>query len=429
MKIFSDIHIHSKYSRATSKNITISNLVKYAKIKGLNLLGTGDFTHPLWLKELRESLREDGTGILKDDSGFNFILQGEISLIYSQGGKCRRIHHVLIAPNFEVVEQINEYLGQRGKLASDGRPIFGKLSCIELVENLMNISTDIMVIPAHIWTPWFSMFGSKSGFDTIDECFGDQAKHIHALETGLSSDPAMNWRLSSLDKYTLVSNSDSHSFWPWRIGREANVMELEELSYKSYTDVLKKQGSGKFLYTIEVNPSYGKYHFDGHRNCNIVLEPKDSIKNRGLCPKCGRPLTIGVLSRVEELADRPEGYKPDNAIPFKSMIPLSEIISQFMGINQLYSKKVWEIYTKIVDGVGSEFAVLLDSSVERLKDFTTDKLSEAIVNMREGKIRIEPGYDGEYGYPVFDNKQTESKEVIGGEQNLITDKQKILFDF
>ncbi len=427
MKIFSDIHIHSKYSRATSKKISIPNLVKYAKIKGLNLLGTGDFTHPLWMEELKQSLSDDGSGILKDGNGFGFILQGEISLIYSQGGKGRRVHLVLLIPGFEVADQVNEYLGTRGKIASDGRPIFGKLSCIELTERMMEISGDIMVIPAHIWTPWFSLFGSKSGFDTIEECFGDQTKNIHALETGLSSDPAMNWRLSQLDRYTLVSNSDSHSFWPWRIGREANVMEIPEMTYGAFTDVLKKRGNGKFLYTIEVDPSYGKYHFDGHRNCNVVLEPRESIKHRGLCPKCGRPLTIGVLNRVEELADRPEGFVPEGNVPFKSVIPLSEIISHFTGTNQLYSKKVWAEYTRIVEGIGSEFGALLDSPVEELRKFTDGKIAQAIVDVREGRIEMKPGYDGEYGYPVFGDRP--APKVMMQQATGPGNRQKSLMEF
>ncbi len=424
MKVFSDFHIHSRYSRATSKDITIENLVKYARIKGLNLLGTGDFTHPLWLKELKEKLIDDGSGILKDSSGFNFILQTEVSNIYSQGGKLRRIHNIILAPSFDVVDQINEFLGNRGKLESDGRPIFGSMSAAELVENLMEISRDIMVIPAHIWTPWFSLFGSKSGFDSIEECFQDQTKNIYALETGLSSDPAMNWRLSSLDKYTLVSNSDSHSFWPWRIGREANVMELEELTYKSFTDVIKNKDKKRFLYTIEVDPAYGKYHLDGHRNCGVVMEPKEALRNRDLCPKCGRPLTIGVLHRVEELADRSEGYVPENSIPFKSIIPLSEIISRFTGTNQLYSKKVWEIYNRLVNNIGSEFDVLLEAPIERLKEFSDEKIADAVIKIRNGEIKIKPGYDGEYGYPVFNGEEKSNEELSG-----YVDKQKSLADF
>src|SRR3989338_2357073 len=304
MKIIADLHIHSRFSRATSKELNIKNLEKYAKIKGLNLLGTGDFTHPEWLKELKNELTEDETGILKTKTGFNFILQGEISLIYTQDGKGRRIHNVLLAKNLDVVEQINEALLKRGRLDYDGRPIFN-LSCIEFTEMMKSIDKDIEIIPAHIWTPWFSLFGSMSGFDSVEECFKDQAKFIHALETGLSSDPAMNWRLSQLDNYTLISNSDSHSFWPWRIGRECNIFDIK-LAYDAFIKSLKtKEG---FIETIEVDPSYGKYHFDGHRLCKVCMSPKDAIKNKNICPKCGRKLTIGVLHRVEELADREEGF-------------------------------------------------------------------------------------------------------------------------
>jgi uncharacterized protein (TIGR00375 family) len=425
MKIFSDFHIHSRYSRATSKDITIGNLVKYARIKGLNLIGTGDFTHPAWFRELGENLTDEGTGILRDGSGFNFVLQTEVSSIYSQDRKVRRVHNIILAPGFEVAAQINEYLGKKGRLDADGRPILG-LPCPELVENLMSISKEIMVIPAHAWTPWFSVFGSNSGFNTIAECFLDQANHIHALETGLSSDPAMNWRLSKLDSYALVSNSDSHSFWPWRIGREANVMEFPELTYRSFTAAIKDKDPKTFLYTIEVDPSYGKYHFDGHRNCSVVLDPKESRKIRGICPKCGRPLTIGVLNRVEELADRPEGFVPQNPIPFKSVIPLSEIIASFIGANQPYSKKVWTEYTKLVEGVGSEFAVLLDAPFEQLRKFVDEKIAKAIVDVRFGRIKIVPGYDGEYGYPDFGDAGKRSGSVKTATPG---DKQKSLFDF
>jgi len=399
MKIIADLHIHSRFSRATSKELNIKNLEKYAKIKGLNLLGTGDFTHPEWLKELKNELTEDETGILKTKTGFNFILQGEISLIYTQDGKGRRIHNVLLAKNLDVVEQINEALLKRGRLDYDGRPIFN-LSCIEFTEMMKSIDKDIEIIPAHIWTPWFSLFGSMSGFDSVEECFKDQAKFIHALETGLSSDPAMNWRLSQLDNYTLISNSDSHSFWPWRIGRECNIFDIK-LAYDAFIKSLKtKEG---FIETIEVDPSYGKYHFDGHRLCKVCMSPKDAIKNKNICPKCGRKLTIGVLHRVEELADREEGFKPKNAVPFKSVIPLSEIISNLIGY-AISSKKVWEIYHQLVSKGRSELGILLDAEPEELKKLADEKIADAIINNREGKIPIQPGFDGEYGYPIFNGK-------------------------
>ncbi len=401
MKIFSDLHIHSRFSRACSKAINIQNLEKYAKIKGVNLLGTGDFTHPLWLKELKENLKEDGSGVLKTESGFSFVLSTEIANIYSQGGKGRRVHNVILAPSFEVVEQINAELSKKGRLDYDGRPIFG-FSCPELVDIMKGVSDDVEIIPAHIWTPWFSLFGSKSGFDRIEDCFQDRVKHIYALETGLSSDPAMNWRLSQLDKYSLVSFSDSHSFWPWRMGREMTVFETD-MNYKSIINAMRtKQG---LLETIEVDPSYGKYHVDGHRACNVSLEPKQSEKINNICPKCGRPLTIGVLHRVEELADREDGFKPDGAKPFQSLIPLSEIISNVMGIEQIYSKKIWEMYTKLIDAFGSELNVLIEAPLERIKEVVKEKIAKAIVNVRYGKVKINPGFDGIYGKIILNDKK------------------------
>ena len=245
MKIISDFHIHSKYSRATSKSLDIKNLVKYAKIKGVGLLGTGDFTHALWLSELKQSLREDGSGFMMDESGFPFMLTSEISSIYKDGGKCRRIHNIMLCPSFEIAEQVNHALERRGvNLKSDGRPICG-VSCPELVEIIKGVDRRVELIPAHIWTPWFSLFGSMSGFDSVEECFKDQAKHIFALETGLSSDPAMNWRISELDKYALVSNSDAHSFWPWRIGREANIFEMNKVTYDEFMKILKEKDPKK----------------------------------------------------------------------------------------------------------------------------------------------------------------------------------------
>ncbi len=412
MRVIADLHIHSKYSRATSKDLNIENLSKWAKIKGLTLLGTGDFTHPKWLKELKKSLEEDGSGILKSKDGFNFILQAEVSNIYTQGGKGRRIHNVLLAPSFEVVDQINDFLSKKGNLEADGRPIFGKMNCIELVESLKEISKDIHIIPAHAWTPWFSLFGSMSGFDSIEECFGGQSKHIFAIETGLSSDPAMNWRLSSLDRIALVSNSDSHSFWPWRIGREANVFELKELTYRSLMGAIKNKDRKKFLYTIEVEPAYGKYHLDGHRNCDVCMLPRESEKLNNFCPKCRMPLTIGVLHRVEELADRPEGFIPKNCIPFKKLIPLSEIIAHVLGTSQPASKKVWSYYNVLVDAFGNELEVLLNAPFDSMKKKAGRKIAEAIIKNREEKIKIEPGYDGKYGFPVFENNNSSPQKKL-----------------
>ncbi len=399
MKIISDLHIHSRFSRATSKQINIENLEKYAKIKGLNLLGTGDFTHPEWIKELKENLKEDKTGILKSKNNFPFLLQTEISLIYTQENKGRRIHNVILSPSFGVVDQITEFLKTKGKVDYDGRPIFN-IPCYELVESMKSISNDIEIIPAHIWTPWFSLFGSMSGFDSVAQCFKDQTKNIHALETGLSSDPAMNWRLSQLDKYSLVSFSDLHSFWPWRIGREATLFELKELTYKSIITALRTKNGLEG--TIEVDPNYGKYHFDGHRNCRICMNPKDTIKIKNICPKCRKPLTIGVLHRVETLADREEGFKPKNAKPFHSLIPLSEIISTLIG-SPIASKKTWEVYNDLIGKFGNEFKIVLEAGKEELIKVVDEKIADAIIKNREGKIGIRPGFDGVYGQLMFQN--------------------------
>ncbi|MEM7815564.1 MAG: endonuclease Q family protein [Candidatus Aenigmatarchaeota archaeon] len=424
MKVFADLHLHSKYSRATSTQLNIPNLVKYARIKGLNLLGTGDFTHPLWLNELKENLKEDGTGVLRDKDGFGFILSGEISSIYSQGGKVRRVHNVILAKSFEIVEQINEMLVRKKvNLEADGRPVCG-IPCPELVELILEIDKGCEIIPAHAWTPWFSVFGSESGFDSIEECFKDQAKKIHALETGLSSDPAMNWRLSSLDRFALVSNSDSHSYWPWRIGREANVFELKEITYDGIVSAIREKDPKRFLYTIEVDPSYGKYHFDGHRTCNVCLNPKEALRFGNWCPVCKRQLTIGVLHRVEQLADRPEGYVPKGAIPFKSLIPLTEIIGGVLGIEQLYSKRIWEIYNKLIERFGSEFFVLLEAEKSEMRKVVDEKIAKAIIDVREGKVEIRPGYDGVYGYPVFEGVERVRKRVNGSKSKKPKGKNK-----
>jgi len=402
MKAFADLHLHSRYSRATSQQMDIEHLSEGAKTKGLNVLGTGDFTHPVWLKELKEKL------VLKDDiyeyKGVKFIPTTEISLIYSQGNKTRKIHHLILAPDFDVVDQINQWLRTKGRLDYDGRPIFGMTSP-EIAENITSISKDIEIIPAHAWTPWFGIFGSMSGFDSVEECFQDQTKHIHALETGLSSDPAMNWRLSALDKYTLVSNSDSHSPWPWRIGREANVFDLKKITYKEIVSAIRTRKN--LLYTIEVDPAYGKYHIDGHRACKICMQPEEAAKLGNICPVCGKPMTIGVLHRVGELADRPEGFVPKNAIPFKSLIPLSEIISSVYGMG-LYTQTIRKKYQQFIEKFGTEFSILLDIEKEKLAE-VDETVAEVIINIREGRAKIKPGYDGVYGKLILEKKQLNEK--------------------
>jgi uncharacterized protein (TIGR00375 family) len=406
MRVFADLHIHGRYSQATSDDLTFPNLEKWAKVKGMTLLGTGDFTHPKWIEHIKEELTENDNGILTTKTGFPFVLQTEISLIYSQGGRGRRVHNVVLAPNLDVVKQITEYLLKHGRVDYDGRPIF-KIPCPEFTEALKEISNDIEVIPAHIWTPWFAMFGSMSGFDSVKDCFLDQEKNIHSFETGLSSDPPMNWRLSQLDKYSILSFSDLHSFWPWRIGREATIFDIE-LSYKNLIKAIRtKEG---LTGTIEVDPNLGKYHYTGHRNCNVCLSPSQSKKVNDICPVCKKPLTVGVLQRVEELADRAEGYMPKDAKKFYSLIPLSEIISQLLG-KAIATKTVWKEFDSLISAFGSELNVLMDAPKEELMKHTDARIAEAIIKIRSGKVKMTPGYDGEYGHPVFDeNAKTEHKQ-------------------
>ncbi|MCG2719950.1 MAG: endonuclease Q family protein, partial [Nanoarchaeota archaeon] len=335
MRIIADIHNHSRFSRACSPQLTLSNLEKWGRIKGVNLLTVADFTHPVWIKECEEQLEPEGNGFykLKEGKGdVHFIFTTELSFIYKKGEKCRRVHEILLAPSLEVVKKLNKVLEDRGfNLKSDGRPILG-MSDRDFVELVKNVDKKIEVIPAHIWTPWFSIFGSKSGFDTIEECFEDMSQYIFALETGLSSDPPMNWRVSALDPYILVSNSDSHSLK--NIGREANVFEVEKdkFSYDELICILKQKDIKRFLYTIEFFPEEGRYHFDGHRSCNIVFNPQETIKNKGFCPKCKKPLTIGVSYRVEQLADRDPGYVPKDKPGYKRLIELDKIIAQVLGV-------------------------------------------------------------------------------------------------
>ena len=395
MTIIADLHIHGKYSRATSKDLTLPKLEKYAKIKGVSLLGTGDFTHPQWIEHLKESLIRKENEIYYTKTNFPFMLTTEISLVYTQDNKGRRVHNLVLAPSFEVVSQITEWLKTKGRVDYDGRPIF-KIPCPEFVESLRSISKDIEVIPAHILTPWFGLLGSNSGFNSVQEAFHDQTKYIHALETGLSSDPIMNWRLSQLDKYSLVSFSDLHSFWPHKIGREATIFDCK-LSYDSIIKSLhtKERLAG----TIEVDPAYGKYHIDGHRNCNVALKPDESVKLNNICPKCNKGLTIGVEHRIEELADRPYGFKPADAKTYHTLIPLSEIISAIMG-RGIMTKSVVQEYNKI-SKIGHEFKILLHTPREELIKYTDIKIADAIIRYRNGEVKIEPGYDGVYGKPLF----------------------------
>lgn len=407
MKFAADFHIHSKYSRATSPLMDLENLDKWAKIKGIKILGTGDFTHPGWLNSLKEKLEPAEAGLFRlknSDSLTRFILTSEISCIYSKSNKIRKIHIIVFAPSFEAVEKINAQLNKIGNLKADGRPILG-LDAKELAKIVLNSCEDCLVVPAHVWTPWFSIFGSKSGFNTIEECFEDYSKYIYAIETGLSSNPIMNWRLSQLDKITLISNSDAHS-GP-KLGREANVFDTE-ISYDAVVSAIKLKDPKKFLYTIEFFPEEGKYHYDGHRDCDLRLSPKESKKYNNICPKCNRPLTIGVLNRVEELADRPEEFRPENVVPFKSLIPLEEIIADSIGVS-LVSKNVGKLYNNLISNIGNEFKILLEAEKEEIEKFSSSRIAEGVIKTREGKVFIDPGYDGVYGkikiFSETDNKK------------------------
>lgn len=408
MRYIADLHIHSKYSRACSRDLDLEHNDMWARKKGIGIVGTGDFTHPAWLKELKEKLVEEKPGLFKlkgtrlasgdsrrTDGAVLFMLTTELSCIYSQGGKVRRIHLCIFVPDFKTADKIiAELEARKVNLKSDGRPIMG-LTAETLTKIVMDANPRAMVVPAHAWTPWFSVFGSNSGFDTVQECFGSMSKHIYAIETGLSSDPAMNWRLSALDKYTLLSNSDAHS--PANLGREANAFDIpeSELSYDEIYRIIKKKDKKRFLYTIEFFPEEGKYHYDGHRACDVSFAPPETKKHGGRCPVCKKPLTVGVMYRVDQLADRADGFT-GNMIPFKNTVPLQEIIGWSIGVGKS-SKKVQAMYEDIVAKGGSEFAVLLDVPLDDLKKIAPLEIVQAISNVRAGKVRAIPGYDGVYG--------------------------------
>jgi len=410
MRVIMDAHLHSRFSRATSQNMNVDELFRWAKYKGINLLGTGDFTHPFWLTELEEKLEEKGDGFLHYKGATSlsepiFLLTVELSCIYSEKGKTRRIHLVVFVPSFSAAHQLNELLARRGNLYADGRPVFG-WSAKELTKMILETVPEAIIVPAHIWTPWFSLFGSNSGFDSIEECFGELAERIYALETGLSSDPPMNWRLSALDHYALVSFSDAHS--PSNLGREAVVFEVnaERFDYPLLVEMLK-EGSPKFRqqnsrkpsyldYTIEFFPEEGKYHFDGHRNCQISLDPEESKKMNNLCPQCHRPLTIGVMHRVVDLADRPAGFAPEGAPSYRNLVPLNIIIAESLK-QQPKSKTVFREYLNLVTQIAPELPLLLDVLPEDLQGKTAPEIVEGLKKVRAGEIEKVPGYDGVYG--------------------------------
>jgi uncharacterized protein (TIGR00375 family) len=418
MRFIADLHVHSHYSRATSKDMSPEGIGKWAQLKGITVIGTGDFTHPGWLKELGEKLEPAGNGLFTlkkeyraDDvpvsckADVYFILSAEISCIYSKDGKTRKIHSIILAPDFASAARLNLALSKIGNLNADGRPILG-LDAKELLRITLDASPDNLLIPAHAWTPHFSVFGAASGFDSLEECFEDLTPHIHAIETGLSSDPPMNWRLSALDRITLVSNSDAHS--AAKIGREANIFDTQ-ISYSSMMSAVKTRTG--FLGTIEFFPEEGKYHYDGHRDCGVSLSPQETIHHDYLCPVCGKRLTVGVMHRVEKLADREHGFKPEGSPSFYSIIPLPEIIAEGLkvGVN---AKKVDALYFPLLEKLGNEFRILMDVPLDDIERAGSPLIREAISRMRAGNVHIAPGYDGEYGkVRIFE--EVERKEIKG----------------
>ncbi len=422
MKIVADLHLHSHYSRATSKDLDFEHLSQWAQLKGVQVVGTGDIAHPGWLQEMKAKLEpaEEGLFRLKPEvaqavqekvpvacqAPVRFMLAGEISSIYKKGDKTRKVHNVIFAPSLAAVEKIQAELEKIGNIRSDGRPILG-LPSRDLLEIILNVDPACYLIPAHIWTPWFSLLGSKSGYDSVEECFEDLTPHIFALETGLSSDPPMNWRVSGLDRYTLVSNSDAHS--PQKLAREATLFNTE-LSYPALFEALKSGAAETFLGTLEFFPEEGKYHHDGHRKCNINWDPQVTIEHNGLCSVCGKPVTVGVLHRVEALADRPPGAEPSDRPPFHSLIPLPEVLGEVYGVGPA-SKRVKQAFEQLLSKLGSELSILLDLPLDEIAQVGGARLAEGLRRMRSGQVRPIAGYDGEPGIIKLFNPQDEPAET------------------
>lgn len=416
MTFIADLHVHSRYSRATSKQADLEGYFSWAQVKGIGLIGTGDFTHPEWFAEMKDKLEPEGNGFfrLRDEppsgtaegikvreSDVRFCLSAEISSIYKKGDQVRKVHNLLFAPDFETASRISARLGAIGNIQSDGRPILG-LDSRDLLEIVLEASDRAVLIPAHVWTPWFSLFGSKSGFDRVEECYDDLAQHIFAFETGLSSDPEMNWRISRNDRYTLISNSDAHS--PAKLGREANLFDTD-FTYDALFDALKTRKG--FMGTYEFFPEEGKYHMDGHRKCGVCLDPEETMKLDGICPECGKKLTVGVLHRVVELADRKKSKQPDDAPGFSYLIPLPEIVSEIQGVG-VNSKKVKAGYREIIERLGSEFSILREIPLEEIQTACGPVVSEALKRMRASEISPRSGFDGEFGViRVFNDGELE----------------------
>ncbi len=403
MKTIADLHIHSRFSMATSKEGTPENLDFWARKKGISLIGTGDFTHPVWREELKERLVTEGNGLyhlrdeyVKEESrkfpgeGTHFVVSGEISSIYKKNGKTRKVHNVILLPSLEAADAMAQRLEKIGNIHSDGRPILG-LDSHDLLEMMLDVCPEGILIPAHIWTPHFSVLGAKSGFDSVEECFEELTPYVHALETGLSSDPAMNWRISKLDRYQLVSNSAAHS--PSKLGREANLLDID----CSYEGLYRAIQTGEGLEgTVEFFPEEGKYHFDGHRKCGVSLSPVEAERLGGICPVCGKKLTMGVDHRVEQLADRAEGFVKKDGKKYESLVPLPEVISTCMGYSAA-SKKVQGCFEQMIQTLGTEFDILRNVPSEDIKSCAGERIAEGIENVRTGNVKRIPGYDGEYG--------------------------------
>ena len=407
MRFIADLHIHSHYSIATSSSLTPENLDLWAHRKGIQVIGTGDIFHPGWYQEIQEKMMpaEDGLYKLKDEycmkkdslipssaHAVRFILSGEISSIYKKNGRVRKVHNLILSSSFDAVKKIQRKLEAVGNISSDGRPILG-LPSKNLLEIALDAGHGTVLIPAHIWTPWFSVLGAKSGYDTFEECFEDLTENIFAVETGLSSDPSMNWLCSFLDSYTLVSNSDAHS--PEKLGREANLFDTD-LSYSAIISAMKGDRTNTFLGTVEFFPQEGKYHLDGHRKCGICWTPQQTIKHKGMCPVCGKKVTVGVLNRVMQLADRVKSALKNDKKPFYSLTPLKNIIAEIKGVGA-QSKAVNIQYEDLLHNGGSEFSILLDLPLEQIKDIGDEMLAEGIRRLRDREVFIEEGYDGKFG--------------------------------
>ncbi|MFH1601388.1 MAG: endonuclease Q family protein [Candidatus Shapirobacteria bacterium] len=402
-KIIADLHLHSKYSRAVSQEMVLENMTDWAKIKGLNLLAAPDFTHPLWFKELKNKLKLKSRGVycLKNAPEIGFIVSGEISSIYSQNGKTRRIHNLVFAPDLDSAFKINKALLRAGaNLSSDGRPIIG-LSSIQLADLVLSANPECLIIPAHIWTPWFSLYGSRSGFDSLQECFGQYANNIFAIETGISSDPKMNWPIKDLENLSILSFSDAHSL-P-KIGREATIFKTKnkkglDFTYSDLALAVKRDKAARWHIssTIEFYPEEGRYHYDGHRKCKIRRSPEETRKKGNICPVCAKSLTLGVAYQVAKIANLGGSASFQKRPPFITVIPLLEIIAEVeqVGAN---SKRVKEKYSRMVKSLGSEIDVLLNVSLEKIKNLFGLRMSEAIERNRLGKISIDPGFDGQFG--------------------------------